>query len=164
MLFRSRAAEFADERQTVDRAVADRPWEGAGADAFNAVWRTLGQHIGDSADPGDPTLAGRLGALASYLDGVATWAATLRGRLAMAVAATLTSAEAVVLKSAPSDSPAAASAAAAVGVKVLGPVADAVRAGRDLHDAWSPSLTELTYRGAAPAGPLGYSSTTRADL
>ena len=160
---RARAAEFTDERLAVDRAAAERPWEGAGADAFTAAWLALARHIGDSADPGEPTLAGRLGALASYVDGVATWAATLRGRLAMAVAATLTSAEAVVLKSAPADSPAAGEAAGAVGAKVLGPVADAVRVGHDLHDAWSPSLTELTYRGPVQAGPLGF-PTTRADL
>ena len=94
---------------------------------------------------------------------MATWAATLRGRLALAVAAALGSAEAVVLKSAPVDSPAAADAAATVGATVLGPVADAVRAGYDLHDAWSPGLTELTYRGPMPAGPVG-EPTTRADL
>lgn len=162
---RARAVEFTDERSAVDRVAADRPWEGSSADAFSAVWRSLADHIGDTVDAGEPTLTGRLAALASYVDGVATWAATLRDRLAMAVADTLTSAEAVVLKTAPTDGTAAASAAAAVGVKVLGPLADAARTGRDLHDAWTPNLAELAYRGAVgETGPRGLQTTTRVDL
>jgi hypothetical protein len=161
---RARAVEFTDERSAVERVVADRPWEGSSAGAFGAVWRALADHIGDTVDAGEPTLAGRLSALASFVDGVATWAVTLRGRLAMAVADALASAEAVVLKTAPTDSTAAADAAAAVGVKVLGPLADAVRSGRDLHDAWTPNLAELTYRGADSPGPRGFSTTTRVDL
>lgn len=161
---RSRAAEFTDERSAVDRVAADRPWEGSGADAFAAVWRSLADHIGDTVDGGEPTLAGRLAALASYVDGVADWSGTLRGRLAMAVADALASAEALVLKTAPPDSTAAATAAAAVGARVLGAVAEALREGHDLHDAWTPSLAELTYRGAVPAGPPGFSGATRVDL
>jgi hypothetical protein len=161
---RARAVEFTDERSAVDRVAADRPWEGSGADAFSAVWQSLADHIGDTVDGGEPTLSGRLSALASYVDGVATWASTLRGRLAMAVADTLASAEAVVLATAPTDSTAAASAAASVGVKVLTPLAQATRTGRDLHDAWTPNLAELTYRGAASSGPRGFHTTTRVDL
>jgi len=161
---RDRAVEFTDQRSAVDRVAADRPWEGSGADAFSAVWRALADHIGDTVDAGEPTLTGRLTALASYADGVATWAATLRGRVAMAVADALASAEAVVLRTAPTDSTAAADAAAAVGVKVLGPLADAVRSGRDLHDAWTPHLAELAYRGAVSPGPRGLPTTTRVDL
>jgi len=161
---RARAAEFTDERSAVDRVAADRPWEGSSADAFSAVWRALADHIGDTIDAGEPTLIGRLTALASYVDGVATWATTLRGRVAMAVADALASAEAVVLNTAPTDSTTAADAAAAVAVKVLGPLADAVRGGRDLHDAWTPNLAELTYRGAVLSGPRGFPTTTRVDL
>ncbi len=161
---RARAAEFTGERSAVEGVAADRPWEGSGADAFTAVWRTLADHIGDTVDAGEPTLAGRLAALASYVDGVAAWSGTLRGRLALAVADALASAEALVLKTAPPDGTAAGTAAAAVGATVLGPVADALRSGRDLHDTWTPSLAELTYRGAVSAGPSGFSSTTRVDL
>jgi hypothetical protein len=161
---RSQAAQFTDERSAVERVAAERPWEGSGAGAFAAVWRALADHIGDSVDAGEPTLAGRLGALASYVDGVAAWSGRLRGRLAMAVADVLASAEAVVLKTAPPDSTAAGAAAATVGARVLGPVAEALRSGHDLLDTWAPNLAELTYRGAVPAGPSGFSSTTRVDL
>jgi hypothetical protein len=161
---RARSAEFLDERRAVDRAVAERPWEGSGADAFGSVWRALAQHIGSDPATDRASLTGRLAALASYVDGAASWSAGLRGSLAMAVADALASREAVVLRTAPLDSTAASGAAAAVGVTVLRPVAEAVRDGAELHDEWSPRLAELIYRGPVETGPVGYPTTTRVDL
>jgi hypothetical protein len=160
----ARSAEFLDERRAVDRAVAERPWEGSGADAFGSVWRALAQHIGDAPAADQASLAGRLAALATYVDNVASWSVTLRERLAMAVADALTSNEAVVLRSAPPDSTTASGAAAAVGATVLEPVAEAMRDGADLHDEWSSRLAELFYRGPVETGPVGSVTTTRVDL
>jgi hypothetical protein len=169
---RAHGAEFVHERAAVDELVAAEPWQGSGADVFNAQWRALSAFIGDGVAADQPSLTGRLRALTSYVDSLARWAEDLRGTLAMTIAEALISAEAVTLKAAPPMSfgaPAAQSsavieAAATIGTRVLDALVEVVRVGHDLHDEWAPWLSELHYTAPAEAGPTGYGTTTRVEL
>jgi hypothetical protein len=171
--FRVAAREFADRGTDLAGYVEGGHWTGTGAEAFARVWHGLAAHIGDGASPEQESLSGRLVAQASYLDSLASWIAELRAELASTLATCLTSAEAVTLHGtevrgpahdpAPV-SPAAVAAAAAIGARVLGTVADALRAGHDLYDEWAPWLTELRYRAPADWGASGPASGTRVEL
>ncbi len=71
-------------------------WRGPAAESFAARWSTVSGYLaGDSA-----SMAGRLGATASYLDDVAAWLVRGRRALAGALAECLGSAEAVALRGA----------------------------------------------------------------
>ncbi|MEV4514963.1 hypothetical protein AB0K00_39130 [Dactylosporangium sp. NPDC049525] len=155
---RADADRFARRR---DRLAADLgtagTWEGSGAEAFAARWRSLAGHLGDGGDPA--TVTGRLRATASYADALADWSEGLRTELAEAVARVAGSAEAVTIRGNQVDGPppaAVLAAAARIGVRVLQPVADAFGAARDLERRWSPDLAELRYAEpeAAPAGTV----------
>jgi hypothetical protein len=72
-------------------------WRGPAAESFAARWSTISGYLA-----GDPaSMAGRLGATASYLDDVAAWLVRGRRALAGALAECLGSAEAVALRGAP---------------------------------------------------------------
>jgi uncharacterized protein YukE len=151
---RARAAVFADSAATSDAAVATSGWEGPAAEAFGARWRALSGHAHD--------LAGRLRATASYVDGVGGWAGDLRAAVAGALVTAMTSREAIEVRiGGPRER---SRAAAAIGAVVLAPVADALRAGHDLHDAWGPRLGELPFDPGDDTGPAGSAVTTRVDL
>lgn len=171
---RVNAERYAERQTELAEHLGDRAWQGSGAEAFAAVWRALGAHIGDARAADEPSLTGRLLAVASYLDSVAAWASELRIEVALAVMAGLGSAEAVALRSgAPLTvgnlfdnvaGPAVAQAASTIGARVLGVVADRLRAGHDLHDEWAPWLAELPYRSPADTGGAGFSPVTRVEL
>ncbi|GAA2630843.1 hypothetical protein GCM10010399_73560 [Dactylosporangium fulvum] len=95
---RAIADRFAHERDRLTADVGRSAWEGTGAEAFAAVWRSLSVHIGPGTDPA--TICGRLLATASYVDGLVDWAVHLRGEMAEAVARAVSSAEAVTLRAA----------------------------------------------------------------
>ncbi|GAA0709951.1 hypothetical protein Drose_02770 [Dactylosporangium roseum] len=95
---RAIADRFAHERDRLAADVGRSAWEGTGAEAFAAVWRSLSDHIGPGPDPA--TICGRLLATVSYVDGLAGWAVHLREEMAEAVARAVSSAEAVTLRAA----------------------------------------------------------------
>ena len=175
---RVHAERYAERRTELAEHLGDRAWEGSGAEAFGAVWRALGAHIGDAQTADQPSLTGRLLAVASYLDSLAAWASELRVELAMAIAAALGSAEAVTLHSGPpptvgglfetvtnvSMDTTVPRAASTIGVRILGVVADGLRAGQNLHDEWAPWLAEVPYRPPTDTGAAGFSPVTRVEL
>jgi hypothetical protein len=173
---RARAAEYAQRHGELAVHVGAGVWEGSSAEAFNALWRALGDHIGDGAAADQLSLTGRLLATSSYLDSVAHWVTWLRGELAATVAAALRSAEAVTLRGVapvnafdmaamnPTTSEALTQAAATVGALVLDTMVESMRAGHDLHGEWAPWLVELPYRSPADTGPTGASAITRVEL
>jgi hypothetical protein len=145
-------------------------WEGSGAEAFTAQWRSLLAHLGTAAEADGSTMTGRALATASYVDALAGWVADSRMAMASTLATVLTSAEAVVLRSASAagatETPPLATHAAAeapapdviraavrVSVRVLRAVDDVVRAGHDLYGRWTPSLDALAYR---PPGEIDH--------
>jgi Proteins of 100 residues with WXG len=153
------------DRLAADLGTAAGTWEGSGAEAFQARWQSLAEHLGDGGDPA--TVTGRLRATATYADALADWSDGLRAELAEAVARVAGSTEAVTIRGDQQDGPPPAAvleAAARIGVRVLQPVADAFAAARDLEQRWSPDLAELRYAepGTAPAGTI--SPTTRVPL
>lgn len=138
-------------------AVAGSSWEGAGAAAFAARWRALAAHLGSGTDP--DTMAGRLSALASYLDEVTDWMVDTRDSLAAALVTALGSAEALRLRQesgptaglgdgsfGPAGTPGSATAAARIGRLVLATVDASVRSGEALADRWASRLAGLAYR------------------
>jgi hypothetical protein len=97
---RERSREFAAGRGVLDAGIAGGAWEGSGAEAFGALWQALSAYVGDGTDVDQPSLAGRLLAMASYVDDVVEWVDHTRGDLAMTIADALRSAEAVTLRAA----------------------------------------------------------------
>jgi hypothetical protein len=73
-------------------------WAGAGAQAYTVRRDALARYLGQGLDAGEDSAAGRLLATAGYLDAVAEWVDGSRRAVAGAVAAALSSAEAVRLR------------------------------------------------------------------
>lgn len=152
-------------------------WRGPAAESFAARWSTVSGYLA-----GDPaSMAGRLGATASYLDDVAAWLVRGRRALAGVLAECLGSAEAVALRGAPglgvAHSGSAASgasgvtggpadstlggpettprdavrAAADLGAHVLAGVAEVLDDGQHVLDVWAGNLDDLPYPTSAPA-------------
>ncbi len=161
---RDDADRFAQRRDRLAADLGAAAWEGSGAEAFAARWRSLAAHVGDGGDPA--TMTGRLRATASYADALAGWAEGLRGELAEAVARVAGSAESVTIRGTAEGppSPAVLEAAARIGVRILQPVADAFDAARELERRWSPELAELRYTEPAAAPGGGISPITRVAL
>lgn len=152
-------------------------WRGPAAESFAARWSTVSGYLA-----GDPaSMAGRLGATASYLDDVAAWLVRGRRALAGALAECLGSAEAATLRGTPglgvARSASAASAtsgvtggpagsafggpaatprdvvraAADLGAHVLAGVAEVLDDGQHVLDLWAGRLDDLPYPASAPA-------------
>ena len=81
----------------------------------------------------------------------------------MTVADALRSHEAVTLRTSTVDGD-LSRAASAIGVRVLATASDSLRAGRDLHDAWSQRLSGLPFRPPSGSAPPPAPGTTRAHL
>ncbi|UWP83420.1 hypothetical protein Dfulv_03760 [Dactylosporangium fulvum] len=142
---RAIADRFAHERDRLTADVGRSAWEGTGAEAFAAVWRSLSVHIGPGTDPA--TICGRLLATASYVDGLVDWAVHLRGEMAEAVARAVSSAEAVTLRAA-----AGAAFAGGAGFAGGGFAAGAAVAGGALVGGGFAAGAAVA--GGAPAGGL----------
>lgn len=160
---RGRSREFAGRRATLDAHIATGTWQGAGADTFAAMWQALGDYVGDGTAADQPSLSGRLLAMASYVDAVVEWIDHTRGDLAMTIADTLRSHEAVVLRTSTMDTDRTL-AASTIGVRVLATVADSLRSGRALHDEWSDRLSNLPFHPPPESPPSSTPDTTRAHL
>lgn len=146
------ADRYAGHRAGVEHSFAATRWEGAARETFAGRWRSLGRHLGDGESPREPSMAGRLVALLTFLDGVGDWITETRAGLATAIAESLGSTEAVCLRSAPAPAPTAAArgpdralAASSIGVRVLGSIDTAVLAGYRLYGRRLPDLTELVF-------------------
>jgi hypothetical protein len=151
-----------EERADLAAAVGAVHWEGAAADAFAARWEALDRHLGDRASPADHSMAGRLAAMAVYLEEVAGWVRDARLDLARTVADALGSTEAVRLRGGGSDptalaaglDAAAVSAAATVGAAVLTVADRQVAAAETIADRWRGALADLPFP-AAGSGATG---------
>ncbi len=134
---------------------ADSGWESNTARYFAESTTAIRDHLAG----GTASLAGRLRALASYVDSLADWQQALRDDLARVLARAMTSSQAVTLRlsMAPSGDgaglTAAALAAADIAVVLLGVAEDAAAAGRDLI-RYAPGPDELPYRKPAHTEPL----------
>ncbi|SDZ35205.1 hypothetical protein SAMN05444365_11116 [Micromonospora pattaloongensis] len=128
--------------------LADRPpWDGPGADAFDAHRGALAADLDDGAD-GAGT---RLAATGSYLDELAGWAAQSRTDVARALAAVIGSAQAVEVVTGDPSGAGPARAAAEIGAVVLVAVADTVDRADALLGRWGPLLGDAPpYRSPAP--------------
>jgi hypothetical protein len=145
---RVRAETYTEERADLAAAVAGTEWTGAAASAFEQRWTALGEHLGGTASPEAPSLAGRLAATASYVDDVAAWMRAARRDLAHEVATALGSQEAVRLRE--SDG----AAAATIGVAVLAVADRQADAAEEVAQRWVGRLSELPFR-APVQGPGG---------
>jgi hypothetical protein len=122
-------------------------WEGRAAGYYAATAAALRAHL---ADGGPESLAGRLRAVASYVESVAEWQQRLRDDLARLLAQVMTSSEAVTLRLRPAGSTdpdtltAAVGAAADIGAALLGVAVDAAAAGHAVVRAALP-MEELPY-------------------
>jgi hypothetical protein len=143
-----------------------QPWSGPAARGYEARWEALRGHLGETADPTEDSLAGRLAATAAYLDELADWVRDARAGVALAVAAALGSAEAVALRAPvdpdgddrtgqPHRAAAESSAAAAIAAHVLDAVVRALDDGDAVARRWSGRLGELPFR-EPPPGRTGH--------
>jgi hypothetical protein len=148
---RRRAEGCVEERAELAATVDATHWEGDAATSFTARWRSFDAHLGDRADPGQDSLAGRLAATASYVDDVAEWAGDARRGLALALAEALGSLDAVRLRTV-GDPGGAVVAAATIGALVLEAAGRQVDAGEAVAARWAGRLGELPFRpvGATP--------------
>jgi hypothetical protein len=121
------------------------PWHGPAAEAFTAGWTALSGYVEEG-------LAGRLADTACYAEAVVGWIGRTRLAVARALAAVMTSAEAVTMGSGgePTQMP---RAAADIAARVLGAVADAYAQADALLATWPGRLGELPFR-SLPAGPV----------
>jgi hypothetical protein len=157
---RVRAETYAEERADLAAAVAATDWTGVSASAFEQRWAALGEHLGGTAAPDVPSLAGRLAATASYVDDVATWMRAARRDLAHEVATALGSQEAVRLRldgaeAGTSAQAAGASAAATIGAAVLAVADRQAVAAEEVADRWAGRLADLPFRPPERVEPGG---------
>lgn len=144
---------------------AAQPWSGPAGRGYAARWAALHGHLGESVDPAEESLAGRLGATAAYLDELADWMRAARVGVARAVADALGSAQAVELRVGRASGgaghgraaavPAGADgvAAAVIAAHVLGAVLRALEEGDAVARRHRDHLAELEFR--EPAGRAG---------
>jgi hypothetical protein len=150
------------------------PWEGSVADLYTASATAFDRHVrGDGA----LSLAGRLRATASYVDGVAGWCQRSRDNLARTVVQARTSSQAVTVRSFPTvgrglaemmrvadrsgDVARAVTAAADIGAAILGVAEDAAVAAHNIHHDTARSLAELVFRAPAQNDPTRHDGTIR---
>jgi hypothetical protein len=159
---RVRAETYAEERADLAAAVAATDWTGASASAFEQRWAALGEHLGGTAAPDVPSLAGRLAATASYVDDVAGWMRAARRDLAHEVATALGSQEAVrLVADAGGTASGQAGAAATIGVAVLAVADRQAGAAEEVAERWAGRLADLPFRAperVEPGGPAGDAS------
>jgi hypothetical protein len=159
---RVRAETYAEERADLAAAVAATDWTGVSASAFEQRWAALGDHLGGTAAPDVPSLAGRLAATASYVDDVAEWMRAARRDLAHEVATALGSQEAVRLLAAGGTTSAQAGAAATIGAAVLAVADRQAGAAEEVAERWAGRLAEVPFRPPERVEPGG--GTLIADL
>ncbi|NJC69217.1 hypothetical protein HC031_05715 [Planosporangium thailandense] len=135
------------ERQR-DLIAAPAPWEGAAGEEFAAHRAALVAFIGETGEPTEASLAGRLRATGDYLDDVAEWMERARRNLAHAVAEALGSAEAVALHAGGD-----ALAAATIAARVLTAASEVYADGDDLTRRWAGRLDQIGYRPPATIAP-----------
>jgi hypothetical protein len=140
----------------------DADWESNTARYFAESSAAIRAHLA-----GEPaSLAGRLRALASYVDSLAEWQQALRDELARVLARAMTSSQAATVRlhmSRAADTAGlapAVGAAADIAVVLLGVAEDAAAAARVLVRS-ATGLDEQPYRRPAHEGPLSPSSTIR---
>ena len=163
---RVRAETYAEERADLAAAVTATDWTGTSASAFEQRWAALGEHLGGSAAPDAPSLAGRLAATASYVDDVAAWMRAARGDLAHEVATALGSQEAVRLRVADAGAggTSVAGAAATIGVAVLAAAERQAGAAEEVAERWAGRLAELPFRPPIPGAGDRAGGSTRVPL
>jgi hypothetical protein len=151
------------------------PWENSVADLYTASATAFDRHVRSS--DGVHSLAGRLRATASYVDGVAGWCQRSRDNLARTVAQAMTSSQAVTVRSFPTvgrglaemmrvadssgDLAGAVTAAADIGAAILGVAEDAAVAAHSVHHDTAGSLAELVFRAPAQNDPTRHDGTIR---
>jgi hypothetical protein len=116
-------------------------WEGAGGLAYEHARDALAAHLVDGPD----SLAGRLAAVARYLDAVADWVERSRRALARTLADAMSSAEAVAVVTAGAAGP-GPTAAAELGARVLAVAAEAGDDAEALLRRWEPELARVALR------------------
>lgn len=145
-------------------------WSGPAASAYDQARTALLRHL----DEGPESLVGRLESTAGYADALADWVVGSRYALARALADVLGSAEAVQVRTATgttgTGTPVTAAearpggpvllAAADIGHRVLSVLGVAYDGAETLLREWSPSLTEVTWRGPV-VGPTRYDTVAR---
>jgi uncharacterized protein YukE len=153
---RSRADQLAEESANLASAVAGTEWRGDAAEEFGVRWRGLSAHLGTRAASDEASLAGRLAAMASYVDSVASWMDDARQALARTLGDALSSAEAVRLRDVPAGvagvvRSAAIAAAAAIAADVLQTALEQLTIAEDEHTTWVGRLDELPFRQSVEA-------------
>lgn len=157
---REQATEYEQASIPVDPTA-----EGETARHYTAAALAARDHL--AGDLG--SLATRLRAQASYVEGLADWQQELRDKLARALAEVMTCGQAVTLRShtvRPADVAGlsnAVVAAADIAAVLLGVAEDAVGAGRDVVRAAAGGLDELPYRAGEPGDRVADSGTIRLD-
>ncbi|MBN1173513.1 MAG: hypothetical protein JXA67_15175 [Micromonosporaceae bacterium] len=160
---RVQADRYAGHQTMIDSAAGAVGWEGAAAESFRTLLRSLCAYLGEAESADEANMAGRVLAMLAYLDAVGAWIAETRADVAVAVAEVLGSAEAVALRSlalsgAGTDptTPAPVVAASAIGARILRAVDQAVAGGHQVYERWAPRLAEQGYTPPeAPAQPGG---------
>jgi hypothetical protein len=122
-------------------------WQGPAAEAFTARWTTLSAYV-------EQGLAGRMADTAAYAEAVADWASRTRLAVARTLAAVMTSAEAVTLRTG-AEPGQVVRAAADIASRVLGAVADAYAQADLLLETWAGRLGELDFTPASAAAASG---------
>src|SRR5262245_26939168 len=138
---------YGDSRVALDALAGDESWEGRPAEASGALARAFAAHLGDGQ--ADDTMTGRIQATASFVDDVADWITDTRRLFAATLAAVLTSAQAVELRTGSGRSLAAAD----IGGRILRSAADALGAGREVDDQWKGRPGQVGYRPPAEPAP-----------
>jgi hypothetical protein len=130
---------------SVSRGMA--AWQGPAADAFSARWTTLSAYV-------EQGLAGRMADTAGYAEAVADWVSRTRLAVARTLAAIMTSAEAVTLRTG-AEPGQVVRAAADIAARVLGAVADGYAQADLLLETWAGRLGELDFTPASAAAVSG---------
>jgi hypothetical protein len=136
---RALSGEYAQPQATLPA------WQGPAAEAFAARWTTLSAYV-------EQGLAERLADTAGYAEAVADWVSRTRLALARALAAVMTSAQAVTLGTC-TEPGQVVRAAADIASHVLGTVADAYAEADLLRESWSGRLNELPFAPPPTAPP-----------
>ena len=168
---RALADRYSGHRTAISAAVGSTSWQGAGATAFTLRWNALGEHLGDGESAHEPSMAGRIVAMISYLEELGVWMTATRVSVAGVLCEALGSAEAVRVRSGHSPAghgvagsigpgmvsgiggllgvgePAGghALAAATIGLRVLRAADAAISAGHRVSLRWLPRLGEVPF-------------------
>jgi hypothetical protein len=148
-----RTAEAYEQQR--DQLGTPTGWEGAAGAGFEAHRQSVVRFLGETGDPDETSLLGRLRATAAYLEDVAEWLDRSRSAMARAVADALGSAEAVRLHTSGD-----AVAAATLAARILTAAAEVDSSGSAVVQRWAGRLDEVPYRPPASVA----SSTSEARL